>query len=206
MGTRLATFDRAALVRAHEYQYDGTHPNPNECTINAMTTLLHLAAAQAGETLELQSRQLAQFLDRIPFRHPRFPAWFPGPGGATHPRGATKGLQAMIRTLRHKGLRFPWRAERSSGRNPGDLEAALGAGWPTLIYGVGIRNRVPHVVVPIKRDEDGWLVLDPGYPRDKQPMRWTKVQLDKWWANYWLIYPAGTMISLVPDSSRGGAA
>jgi hypothetical protein len=197
MTTRLANLDRGTLVAAHYYQHDGTHANPNECTISSMATLLALAATLSGESIELSPRSLARFLDRIPFRHPRFPAWFPGPGGATHPRAAQKGLEAMIRKLRRQGLHFPWWPQRRTRQSPDDLEAALAAGWPTLIYGVGAPKRIPHVVVPVERDGDGWLILDPGYPRDKQPMRWTEGQLVEWWGNYGWLYPAGTMVSMV---------
>lgn len=47
---------------------------------------------------------LGRSLDRIPFCHPRFPACFPGPGGATPPCAALKGLETAIRDLRKGGL------------------------------------------------------------------------------------------------------
>jgi hypothetical protein len=186
------------ILSTHHYQYDGSHRNPNECTLCSMTTLLDLAAKYSEKDLGLEAVDLGHSLDRIPFRHPRFPAWFPGPGGATHPRAALKGLEAAIRKLRKKGIPFPWWPIMLKKQSPSDIEAALDAGHPSLIYGVG-RTGIPHVVVPVARKEKGWLVLDPGYPSARNPKQWTDAQLVKWWQAYSVFYPAGTMISLRPD-------
>jgi hypothetical protein len=140
---------------------------------------------------------LGRFLDRIPFRM-RFPAWFPGPGGATHPLAALWGLGAYGRKLRRQGIAFPWQPRLRTRQAPADLQAALAAGQPTLIYGVGTTG-VPHVVVPVQRVEGGWLVLDPGYPSEQNPKRWGDEQLQRWWTNFSFIYPPGTMVTLAPD-------
>ncbi|MEX2143561.1 MAG: hypothetical protein WD740_03120 [Anaerolineales bacterium] len=79
----------AKAMAAHHYQFDGSHANRNECALCAMATVLQRAAQQANRPpLQLAAAELGRFLDRIPFRFTRFPAWFPGPGGATHPHGA----------------------------------------------------------------------------------------------------------------------
>jgi hypothetical protein len=162
-----------------------------------MATLIEQAALASGEPQQVNAADLGRFIDRVPFRHPRFPSWFGAVGGATHPRAAHKGLEGYIHKLRRGGHRFPWRVRRISGQLLQDLEAALTAGHPTLIYGVGTTG-VPHVVVPIKREVGGWLVLDPGYARERNPMHWSDAQLEKWWTNYSFVYPRGTMISLMP--------
>ena len=197
--TKLAGFSQRDLIAAHQYQYDGSHRNPNECGLCAMTTLLHLGARAAGSKLDLSAVELGKALDRIPFRHPRFPAWFPGPGGATHPRAALKGLEQNIRRLRREGQTFPWWPALKTRQTPTDLEAQLRARQPTLIYGVG-HTGIPHVVVPIGREKDGWLILDPGYPTERNPMQWTDEKLERWWVGYWLFYPRGTMLSLVREN------
>ncbi len=76
-----------------------------------------------------------------------------------------------------------------------DLEAALEAGNPTLIYGLG-RSGIPHVIVPIGRLEKAWLILDPGKAGERNPMNWSDQKLEQWWRAYWYFYPRGTMISL----------
>ncbi|MCW5887364.1 MAG: hypothetical protein KIT07_04490, partial [Anaerolineales bacterium] len=139
--------------------------------------------------------QLGRFLDHIPFRFPRFPAWFPGPGGATHPLAALWGLRAYGRMLRREGISFPWRPVLRRRQTPAELRAVLAAGQPTLIYGVGATG-IPHVVVPLEYSAPHWLVLDPGAPREQNPARWSEEQLQRWWKNFLFIYPAGTMLTL----------
>lgn len=184
-------------VATHHYQFDGTHRNHNECALCAMTTLLHRAADASDVELVLEAAELGRYLDRIPFRQARFPAWFPGPGGATHPRAAWKGLNAYLRRLRRAGVDLPWRAVLRSRQTQADLGAALEAGELVMIYGVG-RNGIPHAVAPFKRREDGWLLLDPGLPTAKNPVRWSDQELTEWWVNYGWIYPPGTLVSLAP--------
>ncbi|MDA1329498.1 MAG: hypothetical protein O3B43_00290 [Chloroflexi bacterium] len=199
----LGNLSENSILSAHQYQYDGTHPNPNECGSNSMVMVLAIAAAISGSMLELKPRALTRFLDRIPFRHLRFPAWFPGPGGATHPKAAEKGMQAIIDGLKAQGRSFPWSAERRSRQSLTDLGSALKAARPTLVYGVGVSTGVPHVVVPVAHENQEWLILDPGYPKARQPMRWTDQQFEEWWVNYGWLYPAGTMVSLIPARQSG---
>jgi len=194
---QLPGLSKDQILSTHHYQYDGSHRNPNECTLCSMTTLLELGANFGSENLGLEAVDVGIALDRIPFRHPRFPSWFPGPGGATHPRAALKGLEATIRDLRKKGFRYPWKPFLLKKQSPADLEAALVAGYPSLIYGVG-NTGIPHVVVPIGRNENGWSVLDPGFPKKRNPMLWAEEKLVRWWRAYSIFYPAGTMISLRP--------
>lgn len=193
----MSSYQKQRALDAHHYQFDGSHPNRNECALCAMTTLLHRAARASTEKLDLTAVDLGRYLDRIPFRHARFPAWFPGPGGATHPRAAWKGLNGYIRQFRRRGLDFPWRATRRTRQTQADLAAALAAGELIMIYGVGTTG-VPHAVVPLERQADGWLLLDPGFPRDKNPVRWSEDQLAEWWTNFGWVYPAGTLVSLTP--------
>jgi hypothetical protein len=182
----------------HFYQFDGSHRNRNECALCAMAMVLHIAASASGlANFDLEPATLGRFLDRLPFRHPRFPAWFPRVGGATHPWAARGGLRAYIGHLKEKGVAFAWRPVLYTRQSKADLAAALEARRPSMIYGVGITG-IPHVVVPVGRTEDGWLLLDPGYPSERQPMLWSDEQLDAWWANYAIIYPRGTMLSLEP--------
>jgi hypothetical protein len=190
--------DLAELRSTHQYQYDGSHRNRNECTLCAMAMLLTRAGQQSGqEEFVVPAAQLGRFVDRIPFRYPRFPAWFPGPGGATHPMAALWGLQAYGRKLRRDGTRFPWQPRLTYGASPADLEAALAGKQPTLIFGMG--GGVPHVVVPVQREVDGWAVLDPGYPTASNPAHWSDAQLQKWWTNFSVFYPRGVMITLEPE-------
>jgi len=196
--TQLQRLSDDQILFAHHYQYDGSHRNPNECSLSSMTTLLDLASIYSKVDLGIEAVTLGRFLDRIPFRHPRFPAWFPGPGGATHPRAALKGLESAIRNLHKKGVNFPWWPIMLKKQSPEDLAVALSAGYPSLIYGVGSTG-IPHVVVPVTRNDKGWLVLDPGFPAERNPMQWTDAQLTKWWAPFLIFYPRGTMISLRPD-------
>lgn len=181
------------LLATHQYQFDGTHKNRNECALCAMAMVLNHAAGIAGrEDFKLPASELGRCLDRIPFRYPRFPAWFPGPGGATHPIAASAGLRDYIRQAKLEwGVRLAYRQTQS------DLGKLLANGFPSLIYGVG-RTGIPHVVVPISRSEDGWQIMDPGYPGERNPMKWTNDQLANWWRNYSIIYPKGTMVSLTP--------
>ncbi len=72
-----------------------------------MAMLLEIAARSENGELVINPLEFGKELDRIPFRHPRFPAWFPGPGGATHPRAALNGLKQKIRDLRSHGYDFP---------------------------------------------------------------------------------------------------
>ncbi|HRN51151.1 MAG TPA: hypothetical protein PLC52_10285 [Anaerolineales bacterium] len=107
------------VLQVHQYQYDGSHRNPNECALCAMTTLTTLAARRSGQPgFSLAAVQLGRFLDRIPFRFPRFPAWFPGPGGATHPLAALWGLRAYGRSLRKQGLRASRGSQCCAPGNP----------------------------------------------------------------------------------------
>jgi len=162
-----------------------------------MTTLLDVAAGRSSELLNMTAVEMGRIIDRIPFRHPRFPAWFPGPGGATHPRAAQKGLEQLIRMIRKEGISFPWKSVLRNRQSPAQLEAQLHSGQPTLIYGVG-HTGVPHVVVPIERNQRGWLMLDPGYPLERNPMQWSEDKLIAWWRSYFIFYPRGTTVSLQP--------
>lgn len=160
-----------------------------------MAIVLTRAALQSGlPGFTLPAAQLGRFLDRVPFRFPRFPAWFPGPGGATHPLAALWGLQAYGRKLRRDGKPFAWEPRLLTKQTLGELEAALAADQPTLIYGIG--GGVPHVVVPIQRDSGGWLMLDPGTPVQNNPARWSDSQLEKWWVNFSIFYSRGVMLTL----------
>lgn len=184
------------VLQVHQYQYDGSHRNPNECALCAMTTLTTIAARRSGQPgFSLAAAQLGRFLDRIPFRFPRFPSWFPGPGGATHPLAALWGLRAYGRRLRKQGLSFPWKPVLRTKQTPDDLRAALDAGQPTMIYGVG-HTGIPHVVIPLEYSAPHWLILDPGSPREQNPARWSDEQLLRWWTNFLFIYPAGTLLTL----------
>lgn len=189
----------AAEARAvHCYQFDGSHRNRNECALCAMTTLLQRAAQASVVDLNLRAVDLGRYLDRIPFRHARFPAWFPGPGGATHPRAAWKGLDAALRRLQRRGRALPWRASMRTRQTQTDLAAALETGELVMIYGMGSTG-VPHAVVPLERLPDGWLILDPGQPASKNPVRWSEQQLTDWWVNFGWVYPGGTLVSLMPQ-------
>ena len=184
------------LLSLHQYQYDGTHRNRNECALCAMAMLSNMAAKSfAIKDFHLPAATLGKFLDRIPMRYARVPAWVPQVGGATHPRAAAAGLAAYIWKLNREGLSFPWQAIWRTGQSPGDLETALSARRPTLIYGVGPTG-IPHVVVPIKRERGGWLVLDPGFTLNQNPRKWTEDELTSWWRRYSFLYPRGTMVSL----------
>lgn len=153
--------------------------------------LINLAAQISGSVYSyLPAAALGRFLDRIPFRYPRFPAWFPGVGGATHPLALYFGLMAYCR--KH---RLAWMPELNSQNTLSDLEIAIHAGQPTLIYGVGATG-IPHVVVPVVREDDGWLILDPGYPLQRNPTPWSDKQLEGWWRNYSVFYSRGTMLTL----------
>jgi hypothetical protein len=198
--SRLAGISQENIVSSHHYQFDGSHPNRNECTLCSMTTLLDIVAGRSSEPLNISAVEMGRIIDRIPFRHPRFPAWFPGPGGATHPRAAQKGLEQLIRKIRNQGINFPWKAVLRKRQSPAQLEAQLIAGHPTLIYGVG-QTGIPHVVVPIERIPQGWLMLDPGYLQQRNPMHWSDQKLRNWWRPYFIFYPRGTMVSLQPDGS-----
>lgn len=182
----------------HRYQHDGSHKNPNECTLCSMTMLLDWGAKAAGMQVEVNAALFGKELDRIPFRHPRFPACFPGPGGATHPRAALKGMQHKIRQWRKNGHSYPFWPVLKKHQSPEDLARQMKFGHPTLIYGVG-KTGIPHVVVPIARGRDDWQILDPGYPTQQNPKIWSDEQLIDWWCAYSLFYPRGTMISLLPD-------
>jgi len=184
------------VLQVHQYQYDGSHSNPNECALCAMTTLTTIAARRSGQPgFSLAAAQLGRFLDRIPFRFSRFPAWFPGPGGATHPLAALWGLRAYARKLRKDGLSFPWLPVLRTRQTPDDLRAALADGQPTMIYGMGSTG-IPHAVIPLEYTAPHWQVLDPGFPREQNPKRWSDEQLLAWWKNFAFIYPNGTMLTL----------
>jgi len=190
-----------SLVATHQYQYDGSHRNRNECGSCAMAMLLTQAARSAGRAdFWLPAYILGQYLDRIPFRYPRFPAWFPRTGGATHPLAALWGMRDYIHQLQSWRVSFPWQPVLRTRQTTSDLQEALVAGQPTLIYGVGL-NGVPHVVVPIAHSDYGWQILDPGLPRERSPVHWSDSQLQNWWVNYSVLYPRGTMISLIPEQA-----
>jgi hypothetical protein len=158
-----------------------------------MAILLNQVAQIDGRPeFSLPAIELGKFLDRIPFRYPRFPAWFPGPGGATHPFAAYAGLRDF---LRHANI--PWTAHLRYRRTELDLAEALKNGSPSLIYGVG-QTGIPHVVVPIGKTETRWQILDPGYPTNRNPITWSDDQLSTWWTNFSSIYPKGTMLNLQP--------
>ncbi len=168
-----------------------------------MAMLLTQAARAAGvDYFWLPAFLLGRYLDRIPFRYPRFPAWFPGPGGATHPLAARWGLRDYIRQLQRWGVAFPWRPVLRSRQTISDLEEALKLELPTLIYGVGAKG-IPHVVVPIAHQPGDWQILDPGTPSERNPVTWSDAQLQGWWVNYSILYPRGTMISLIPKQAAG---
>jgi len=192
----------ADLLATHQYQYDGSHRNRNECGLCSMAMLLtHAARATGNPQFRLPAAKLGRFLDRIPFRYPRFPAWFPGPGGATHPLAALWGLRAYGRKVEQSGIVFPWRPVLRTRQTAADLETALAAEQPTLIYGVGASG-IPHVVVPIARQQDDWLILDPGTPSAGNPVLWSDPQLQSWWVNYSILYPRGTLVTLLHESDR----
>ncbi len=166
-----------------------------------MSIVLTQAARAAGiDYFWLPAYLLGRWLDRIPFRYPRFPAWFPGFGGATHPLAALWGLRDYIRQLQRWRVAFPWRPVLRGRLTISDLERVLTAEQPTLIYGVGA-NGIPHVVVPIARQPGGWQILNPGTPSERNPVTWSDAQLASWWINYSIFYPRGTMISLLPTST-----
>lgn len=196
MGAPTAPLGLPELLSIHQYQYDGSHRNRNECALCAMSTLATMAARRGGQPdFSLPAAEFGRWLDRIPFRFPRFPAWFPGPGGATHPLAALWGLRDYANKLRREGVAFPWQPVLRTRRGAADLAAALAASQPTLIYGVGVSG-IPHVVVPLQRTDEGWLVLDPGFPRERNPARWSDEQLGTWWRNFSVLYPPGTMVTL----------
>jgi hypothetical protein len=158
-----------------------------------MAIVLNQAAQISGRhEFKLPAIDLAKFLDRIPFRYPRFPAWFPGPGGATHPLAAYWGLRNY---LHRANLR--WKAVLSYRQTRTNLAEALKRDFPTLIYGVG-SSGIPHVVVPVSKTEGEWQILDPGYPTNRNPIMWGEDQLSEWWTNFSFVYPRGTMIWLTP--------
>ncbi|MGH2583199.1 MAG: hypothetical protein ACRDFQ_09940 [Anaerolineales bacterium] len=187
-------------LATHQYQFDGSHKNRNECALCSMAMLLGLAARQSElSDFELRSVDLGRFLDRIPFRYPRLPAWLPGPGGATHPFAAYWGLKDYMRNTKAGNLRVGWKVFMKSRATTNDLEESVTAGIPTLIYGVG-ETGIPHVVVVIGREDKKWQILDPGYSKEKNPRNWPDDQMNKWWVNYSFIYPRGIMITLVPTA------
>jgi hypothetical protein len=147
-----------------------------------MAIVLNQAAQiSGGHEFKLPAIELGKFLDRIPFRFPRFPAWFPGPGGATHPIAAYAGLRDFLRRAN-----LPWRAVLSYRQTKTNLAEALKRGFPTLIYGVGSTG-IPHVVVPVRKTEGAWQILDPGYPTNRNPIMWSDDQLLGWWTNFSFI-------------------
>jgi hypothetical protein len=189
------------LLATHQYQYDGSHRNRNECALCAMAMLLtHAARASGRPDFWLPAYLLGRWLDRIPFRYPRFPAGFPGPGGATHPLAALWGLRDYARQLRHWKIAFSWRPILRTRQTISDLEKVVVANQPTLIYGAGASG-IPHVVVPIARQPSGWQILDPGTPSERNPVTWGDAELANWWVNYSILYPKGTMISLIPKQA-----
>ncbi|HSS98542.1 MAG TPA: hypothetical protein VLK33_16010 [Terriglobales bacterium] len=162
-----------------------------------MAMVITKAARSSGNAdFKQPAAERGVWLDRIPFRYPRFPASFPGPGGATHPLAALWGLGDYAHKLQHDGIPFPWQPQQRTGQTLINLEQAI-KDSPTLIYGVG-ETGIPHVVVPIEHSENGWKILDPGTPTEKNPVTWSDERLQKWWRNYSILYPAGTMISLIP--------
>jgi hypothetical protein len=164
-----------------------------------MAMVVNQAAYVSGRPeFSVSARELGKFLDRIPFRYPRFPAWFPGPGGATHPIAAFAGLRNYLQTLDSA-----WRPVLCQHQTVGDLEESIMNGFPTLIYGVGLTG-IPHVVVPIGKTDAGWLILDPGYPTNRNPISWNSDQLAGWWRNFSFIYRRGTMIVLKPSQPGPG--
>lgn len=188
------------ILSNHNYQFDGTHRNRNECALNAMTTLLQTAAQRDGLQLDLEAADLGRFLDRIPFRHPRFPAWFPGPGGATHPRAAWKGMERYIARLKRGGIELHWRVglrHINDRDNLATLWDYLRFGSLVMLYGVG-HTGIPHTVIPVDRVEAGWLIDDPGHPAEKNPRTWSDEELLNWWTNYGRLYPARTLVALFP--------
>lgn len=192
--------NQADLLATHQYQSDGSHRNRNECALCAMAMLVtHATRAAGSPQFQLPAAQLGRFLDRIPFRYPRFPAWFPGTGGATHPLAALWGMHAYGRKLQHTGVAFPWRPALRTRQTFADLEAALATQQPTLIYGVGATG-IPHVVVPIERGKANWQILDPAMPTARNPLTWSDAQLQTWWVNYSILYPRGTMITLLRET------
>lgn len=194
---RLKALSQKKLLDLHQHQYDGSHRNPNECGLCSMAMLLEMGAQQSGASLQVDAAALGRELDRIPFRFPRFPAWFPGPGGATHPLAAYWGLQRKLSQLNKQGTDLPWRPRLRFRQQMDDLAAELEPGHPSLIYGVG-RTGIPHVVVPIAREGSQWQLLDPAYSAKKNPRTWSDETLSKWWRNYGWLYPRGTMINLRP--------
>lgn len=156
-----------------------------------MAIVLNQAAQISGQPqFRLHALELGKILDRVPFRYPRFPAWFPGPGGATHPIAVYAGLRDYFQRAD-----LAWKPVLKYRQSKADLEESLNNNSPTLIYGVGLTG-IPHVVVPIGKTEDGWQILDPGYPTNRNPFPWSNKQLSAWWKNFSFIYPRGTMISL----------
>jgi len=182
----------------HQYQFDGSHKNRNECGLCSMSMLLNIGFQLTGLDHNITPVLFGKKLDRIPFRHPRIPAWFPGPGGATHPRAALKGMQQKIREIRHLGYSIPLWPVKKTRQKLKHLELELKAGHPALIYGLG-KSGIPHVVVPIARLEKRWKILDPGYPSNRNPMIWSDEKLLQWWQGFSGFYPAGTMINLIPQ-------
>jgi hypothetical protein len=166
-----------------------------------MSILLNQAAQISGQPeFRLPAHDLGKFLDRIPFRYPRFPSWFPGPGGATHPIAAYGGLRDYLNLAD-----LPWKPYLSYRQTETNLKESLNNSFPALIYGVGSTG-IPHVVVPIGKVGDGWQILDPGYPTNRNPITWGDAQLSAWWTNFSFIYPRGTMINLKPSQPSHGNA
>jgi hypothetical protein len=196
--TRISGISTEKLLELHQFQYDGSHRNPNECGLCSMAMLLEMGARKSGADVHINALEFGLEIDRIPFRFPRFPAWFPGPGGATHPFAALWGMQRKIGKLRREGNDMPWRAVLRFRQTEQQLETEIAQGNPTLIYGVG-RTGIPHVVVPIGRDGNKWQILDPAFARERNPRQWSQPVLMDWWKNFGLLYPRGTMISLKPQ-------
>jgi hypothetical protein len=164
-----------------------------------MSMVLRLAAKQTDvKDFRLEAVELGRFLDRLPFRYPRFPAWLPGPGGATHPFAAYWGLKDYLRGIKLMPRNEQWKVIMEWRASLESLVQRVSSGNPTLIYGVG-ETGFPHVVVPISHQRGNWLVLDPGYARRSNPRQWTEEQLQNWWVNYTFIYPNGTLIAFEPS-------
>ena len=168
-----------------------------------MAMVMNIAAKQSGANrVRLSAAALGRFLDLIPFRYPRFPAWLPGPGGATHPFAAYWGLKDYLGNLKRAHRKLNWRVIMKRRVSLEMLAEIVSAQEPVLIYGVG-ETGIPHVVVPIEKRGNKWLILDPGYPRKSNPREWTDQQLMKWWRNYSFIYPRGILIALEPSPLIG---
>jgi RHS repeat-associated protein len=206
--TWLGNLPETTLAALHQYQYDGSANNPNECAVTSLAMATNITFRLQGEnTVTIQYQDLAEMMDKNPVYYRRIHGEFEisingvliEPGGATHPSGivvAGRYLSSEAEKLGYKGFDV----NIQSGGTTTDLQANLSAGKPTVIY--GMNNTTPHAMVVVGYDSanDNWYLLDPARkPNANKPFREMNTQeLQNFWVGWGLIYRDGVMITITP--------